>query len=73
MPSKPWGWRSNGQEQVPHETATSANARHECFVMDASVSLKIAETAEMDDKQVRAHQTLRRRHTGDRRYSQRCP
>jgi hypothetical protein len=38
----------------------------ECSVMDASVSLKIAETAEMDDTQVRAHQTLRRRHAGDR-------
>jgi hypothetical protein len=27
------------------------NALHECFVMDASVSVKTAETAEMDDKQ----------------------
>lgn len=32
------------------ETATSANARHECFVMDASVSVRTAETAEMDEK-----------------------
>jgi hypothetical protein len=32
--------------------------------MDASVSLKIAETAELDDTQVRAHQTPRRRHAG---------
>jgi hypothetical protein len=46
---KPWGWRSNGQEQVSRERATSANARHECFVMDASVSVRIAETAEMDE------------------------
>jgi hypothetical protein len=30
-------------------TPRSANARHECFVMDASVSVKTAETAEMDD------------------------
>jgi hypothetical protein len=38
---------------VPRETATSANARHECFVMDASVSVRTAETAEMDEKQER--------------------
>ena len=44
-------WRSNGQEQVPSERATSANARHECFVMDASVSVRTAETAEMDELQ----------------------
>jgi hypothetical protein len=36
---------------VPRERATSANARHECFVMDASVSMRTAETAEMDDPQ----------------------
>jgi hypothetical protein len=29
----------------------SANARHGCFVMDASVSARTAETAELDDKQ----------------------
>jgi hypothetical protein len=29
----------------------SANARHECFVMDASVSVKAAETAETDEAQ----------------------
>jgi hypothetical protein len=29
--------------------ATSANARHECFVMDASASVRTAETAEMDE------------------------
>jgi hypothetical protein len=29
----------------------SENTRHECFVMDASVSVKTAETAEMDDEQ----------------------
>jgi hypothetical protein len=52
-PSKPWGWRSNGQEQVSRERALSANARHECLVMDASVSVKTAETAEMDDQQER--------------------
>jgi hypothetical protein len=34
---------------VPRERATSANARHECFVMDASVSVRTAETAEMDE------------------------
>ena len=28
----------------------SPNARHECFVMDASVSVKAAETAELDEK-----------------------
>jgi hypothetical protein len=27
----------------------SANARHECFVIDASVSVKPAETAELDE------------------------
>jgi hypothetical protein len=36
---------------VPRERATSANARHECFVMDASVSVRTAETAEMDEMQ----------------------
>jgi hypothetical protein len=30
------------------------NTRHECFVVDASVSVKIAETAEMDDEQQRS-------------------
>jgi len=39
---------------MPRETATSANARHECSVMDASVSVRTAETAEMDDKQAPA-------------------
>jgi hypothetical protein len=34
---------------VSGERAKSANARHECFVMDASVSVKTAETAEMDE------------------------
>jgi hypothetical protein len=36
---------------VPRETATSANARHECFVVDASVSVRTTETAEMDEMQ----------------------
>jgi hypothetical protein len=36
---------------MPRERATSANARHECFVMDASVSVRTAETAEMDEIQ----------------------
>jgi hypothetical protein len=27
----------------------SPNARHECFVMDASVSVKAAETTELDE------------------------
>jgi hypothetical protein len=31
----------------------SANARHECFVVDASVSVKTAETAEMDEERKR--------------------
>jgi hypothetical protein len=35
--------------QVSGERAKSANTRHECFVMDASVSVKTAETAELDD------------------------
>jgi hypothetical protein len=35
--------------QVSGERAKSANARHECFVMDASVSVKTAETAELDE------------------------
>lgn len=65
-PSKPWGWSSSGYLPVFGVRPCSENTRHECFVMDASVSLKIAETAEMDDTQVRAHQTLRRRHAGDR-------
>jgi hypothetical protein len=34
-------------------TPRSENTRHECFVVDASVSVKIAETAEMAEKQVR--------------------
>jgi hypothetical protein len=38
--------------QVPGERAKSANARHECFVMDASVSVKTAETAELDEREV---------------------
>src|SRR6202521_202646 len=50
-PSQPWGWRSNGRMQVPGEREKSANARHECFVMDASVSVKTAETAELDDQE----------------------
>ncbi len=52
-PSKPLDWRSNDQEQVSRERATSANARHECFVMDASVSVRTAKTAEKDDEQQR--------------------
>jgi hypothetical protein len=43
--------------QVSGERAKSANARHECFVMDASVSVKTAETAELDDE----HSSVRRR------------
>jgi hypothetical protein len=39
---------------VSHEKALSANARHECFVMDASVSVRTAETAEIDEKRVSA-------------------
>jgi hypothetical protein len=34
---------------VSRERALSANARHERFVMDASASVKTAETAEMDE------------------------
>ena len=37
--------------QVSGERAKSANARHECFVMDARVSVKTAETAELDEHQ----------------------
>jgi hypothetical protein len=36
---------------VSRERALSANARHECFAMDASVSVMAAETAEMDETQ----------------------
>ena len=36
--------------QVSGERAKSANARHECFAMDASVSVKTAETAELDER-----------------------
>ena len=35
---------------MPRERATSANAPHECFVMDASVSVRTTETAEMGDR-----------------------
>jgi hypothetical protein len=48
-PSKPWGWRSSGQLPVFDVRPRSENTRHECFVMDASVSVKTAETAEMDE------------------------
>jgi hypothetical protein len=41
--------------QVSGERAKSANARHECFVMDASVSVKTAETAEVDEHEHSAH------------------
>jgi hypothetical protein len=37
--------------QVSGERAKSANARHECFVMDAGVSVKAAETAGLDETQ----------------------
>ena len=30
---------------------TSENTRHECFVVDASASVKTAETVEMDETQ----------------------
>ena len=40
---------------MPRERTTSANARHECFVMDGSVWVRTAETAEMDDKQAAMH------------------
>lgn len=36
---------------MPRERATSTNARHECFVMDASVLVRTDETAEMDEEQ----------------------
>jgi hypothetical protein len=35
--------------QVSGERGEVGNARHECFVMDASVSVKTAETAELDE------------------------
>jgi hypothetical protein len=43
--------RSSSQVPVSGVRPRSANARHECFVMDASVSLKTAETAELDETQ----------------------
>jgi hypothetical protein len=39
---------------VSRERALSANARHQCFVIDASVSVRTAETAETDDDRRRA-------------------
>ena len=45
------GLEVTGQIQVSGERAKSANARHECFVMDASVSVNTAETVELDDQQ----------------------
>src|ERR1700730_10589733 len=45
------GGGTHGRGQVPVSGVRRrwANARHECFVMDASVSVRTAETAEMDD------------------------
>src|ERR1039457_6286948 len=40
--------------------AEVAERRHECFVMDATVSVKAAETAELDDDQARRPWTARR-------------
>ncbi len=53
-PSKPWGWRSSGHLPVFGVRPRSENTRHECFVVDASVSVKTAETAEMDEFRKRA-------------------
>jgi hypothetical protein len=45
-----WGQQAcRGQVPVSGVRPRSANARHECFFMDASVSVETAETAEMDD------------------------
>src|SRR5271166_3812792 len=45
--------RRRGQMPVSGVRPRSANARHECFVVDASVSVKTAETVELDDQQQR--------------------
>ena len=42
---------SSGQVPVPGVRPRSSNARHECFVMDASVLAKTAETAELDEQE----------------------
>jgi hypothetical protein len=51
---------------VSRERATSANARHECFVMDASVSVSTAATAEMDEEQQRTRIHTSVSHCGGR-------
>ena len=68
-PSKPWGWRSSGQLPVFGVRPRSENTRHECFVMDASVSVKTAETAELDDYQSLAAPVVRRSQCGPKRRS----
>jgi hypothetical protein len=50
-PSKPWGWRSSGHLPVFGVRPRSENTRHECLVVDASVSVKTAETAEMYERE----------------------
>jgi hypothetical protein len=52
--------RSRSQVPVSGERPRSANARHECFVVDASVSIKSAETAEMNETQASAPACARR-------------
>src|SRR5580693_8020276 len=49
------GGGTHGRGQVPVSGVRRrwANARHECFVMDASVSVRTAETAEMDESRSR--------------------
>jgi hypothetical protein len=42
---------AHARGDVPGVRPRSANARHECFDMDASVSVKTAETAELDERE----------------------
>ena len=54
------GGPNRGQVPVSGVRPRSANGRHECFVMDASVSVRTAETAEMDEAQARRPRPGRR-------------
>ena len=56
-PSKPWGWRSSGHLPVFGVRPRSESTRHECFVVDASLSVKTAGTAEMDEEEARDQPT----------------
>jgi len=54
------GARRGNQRSARKFEPRSANERHECFFMNASVSVKTAETAEMDEERARRLRVGRR-------------